>query len=138
MNNSIESICVDVSPHPLPQNKCVTLGVIYRPPTTDVRNFLENMSTILTNLKKIKRTVGLYIMGDFNLNFLNISEHIPTSDFVELMFSYSFFPLINKPTRLTEISATLIDNIFCKSIDKSKCFNGIIYTDVSDHSPYLR
>ena len=77
-------------------------------------------------------------MGDFNLNFLNISEHIPTSDFVELMFSYSFSPLINKPTRLTEISATLIDNIFCNSIDKSKCFNGIIYTDVSDHSPYLR
>ena len=90
-----------------------------------------NMSTILANLKDLNRTV--YIMGDFNLNLINISEHIPTSDFVELMFSYSFFPLISKPTRLTETSATFIDNIFCNSIDKSKCFNGIIYTDVSDH-----
>ena len=89
MNNSIESIFVDISPHPLTQNKCVTLGVIYRPPNTDVRNFLENMSTILANLKDINRTV--YIMEDFNLNLINISEHIPTSDFVELMFSYSFF-----------------------------------------------
>ena len=90
INNSIESICVDISPHPLTQNKCVTLGVIYRPPNTDVRNFLENMSTILANIKDINRSV--YIMGDFNFNLINISEHIPTSDFVELMFSYSFFP----------------------------------------------
>ena len=51
MNNYIESIFVDVSPHPLTQNKSVTLGVIYRPPNTDVRNFHENMSTILVNLK---------------------------------------------------------------------------------------
>ena len=118
MNNYAESIFVDVSPHPLTQNKCVTLGVLYRPPNTDVRNFLENMSTILANLKGINRTA--YIMGIFHLNLINISEHIPTSDFVELMFSYSFFPLINKPTRLTETSATLIDNIFCNSIDKAE------------------
>ena len=110
MINSIEAIFVDVSPRPLTQNKCVILGVIYRLPNTDVRNFLENMSTILANLKDINRTV--YIMGDFNLNLINISEHIPTSDFVELMFSYSPPPLINKPTRLTETSATRIDDIF--------------------------
>ena len=30
MNNSMESIFVDVSPYPLTQNKCATLGVIYR------------------------------------------------------------------------------------------------------------
>ena len=65
MNNYIESIFVDVSPHPLTRDKCVTLGVIYRLPNTDVRNFLENMSTILVNLKYINRTV--YIMGNFNL-----------------------------------------------------------------------
>ena len=61
------------------------------PPNTDVRYFIENMSTILANSKDINRTV--YIMGDFNLNLINISEHIPTSDSVELMFSYSFPPL---------------------------------------------
>ena len=38
-----------------------------------VRNFLENISTILANLKAINRTV--YIMGDFNLNLINISEN---------------------------------------------------------------
>ena len=92
--NEMESftltIFVDISPHPLPQNKCITLGVIYRLPNTDVRNFLENMSTILANLKDINRSV--YIMGDFNLNLINITEHIPTSDFVELMFSNFFSP----------------------------------------------
>ena len=90
MNNSIESIFCGYISSSNNSIKCVTLGVIYRPPNTDVRNFLEHMSTILANLKDINRTV--YIKGDFNLNLINISEHIPTSDFVELMFSYSFFP----------------------------------------------
>ena len=66
------------------------------------------------------------------MNLIDITEHIPTSDFVELIFSYSFF---NKPTRLTENSATLINTTFCNSIDKSKCFNGISYPGVFDNSP---
>ena len=48
------------------------------------------------------------------------------------MFSYSFYPLIDKPT---QAYATIIDNTLCNSIDKAKCFNGIIYSDVSDHFP---
>ena len=48
------------------------------------------------------------------------------------MFSSTFYPLITKPTRITNISATLIDNTFVNNLDEGhKC--GILYTDLSDH-----
>ena len=50
------------------------------------------------------------------------------------MLSGSFYPVINKPTRITEYSATIIDNIFCNFFnEKSLC--GILYNDISDHLP---
>ena len=51
-------------------------------------------------------------MGDFNINLFNYDSHTKTADFINLMFSYSYAPFINKPTRITEQSSTLIDNIF--------------------------
>ena len=56
------------------------------------------------------------------------------------MFTNSFIPLINKPTRVTNRSATLIDNIFRnnnnvsdKSINNNVSDKSILYTDISDH-----
>ena len=74
-------------------------------------------------------------MGDYNFNLLNSGNSKVTSDFTELLFSYSFVPLINKPTRVKETSATLIDNILCNDIQNKTMINGIMYTDISDHFP---
>ena len=52
------------------------------------------------------------------------------------MSSYSFIPLITRPTQITTTSATLIDNIFTN--DHSELVNslqGILVTDISDHYP---
>ena len=54
-------------------------------------------------------------MGDFNINLLNTDVHIPTVDFITVLFRYSFIPLINKPTRVNDKSATLLENIFCNN-----------------------
>ena len=74
-------------------------------------------------------------MGDYNLNLLNLRNHRQTSEFIESLFSYSFMPLINKPTRVGRNSATLIDNIFCNSLQEKNLFNGVFQTDISDHFP---
>ena len=50
------------------------------------------------------------------------------------MFSYGFINTINNPTRITDSSATLIDNIFINFIDCS-FFPVILYADMSDHLP---
>ena len=51
-------------------------------------------------------------MGDYNINLVNYDAHGATDEFTYMMYANSFVPLINRPTRITESSATLIDNIF--------------------------
>ena len=47
-----------------------------------------------------------------------------------------FVPLIDKPTRITAHSATLIDNIFTNNLS-DKALNCILVNDLSDHLPIL-
>ena len=52
--------------------------------------------------------------------------------------SYMYVPLINRPTRVSPYSATLIDNIFTNAIDlveSNNCNNGILFNDLKDHFP---
>ncbi|KAK2181449.1 hypothetical protein NP493_397g00017 [Ridgeia piscesae] len=57
-----------------------------------------------------------YIMGDFNINLTNYGSHTETQDYIDAMFQHSFIPLINKPTRITTTTATVIDNIYIAMI----------------------
>ena len=69
--------------------------------------------------------------------FLNCSYHELTSSFIDLVYSYGYIPLITRPTRLTEKTATLIDNILTNDLQLpgQNNLNGILLTDVSDHLP---
>ena len=49
-------------------------------------------------------------MGDFYINILNYDDK-NTANFLDTMFSYSYLPFINIPTRVTGHSKALIDNI---------------------------
>ena len=72
-------------------------------------------------------------MGDFNVN---VSKQIKGSkdiqEFTNLFLSNSFLPLIDKPTRITGKSATLIDNMYT-NFSTNTCHTGISCTDFSDH-----
>ena len=77
-----------------------------------------------------------YLLGDYNINILNYSSHVHTAQFVDMMSSSGFMPLITRPTRVTATSATLIDNIFTNNLmDISHSLQGLFITDVSDHFP---
>ena len=91
------------------------------------------MNKVLSVINQENKIV--YIMGDFNINLLNVDKHVPSSEFIEIMYSFSLYPLINKPTRVTDKSATLIDNIFCNNMVDTSMFNAIFYTDITDHFP---
>ena len=49
------------------------------------------------------------------------------------MFEKEAISLINRPTRVTTSSATLIDNIFTNCVFDTSLKNGIIKTSISDH-----
>ena len=56
---------------------------------------------------------------------------VMNQEFADWVYSYSLFPCITIPTRVTLKTASLTENIF--SI--IKMFTGIWYTDISDHFP---
>jgi Skp family chaperone for outer membrane proteins len=113
------------------RQKNVVVGCIYRPPNSDIVTFNDEMDVLLKQISHLNRNV--YLLGDFNINLLKTSTHQSTYEFINTMFSSSFIPLINRPTRVTANTATLIDNIFTNRHDLGKHINGIIPTDVSDH-----
>jgi len=130
-NECTESLFIEMQNSKKKTN--IIIGVVYRPPNTNVNDFIQAMTEILFVIKKENKQC--YIMGDTNINLLNVDNHVPTSDFLEMWYTYSFFPLITKPTRVTPNSATLIDNIFCNINPDRLSLSGIFCTDISDHFP---
>ena len=52
--------------------------------------------------------------------------------YLDNVFSHGFVPMITKPTRVTQSSATLIDHIYSNNIEYSSS-SGVIITDIADH-----
>ena len=106
------------------------IGIVYRPPNSDIEQFTETLNDILSQITH----VPCYIMGDYNLDLLKHECHQPTEHFLNTMYSNSMLPLIYKPTRETDSTATLIDNIFTNNYDiNDQLYQGIFLMDISDH-----
>ena len=74
----------------------------------------------------------LKIRGDFNLELLKINENYNDAcTFYKDMSTMTLVPSICKPTRLTNSTCTLIDNIFASNFHNF--YSGIITIDISDH-----
>ena len=94
------------------------------------------MKEILENVQSENEV--LYLVGDYNINLLNVDSHSLTADFNDTIYSYGLVPLITRPTRVIKTSSTLIDNIFTnKSIRYGESIYGILVSDISDHYPFF-
>ena len=127
-----ETVFIELPKDAVGSDKDLVIGIVYKPPNTDVDAFKDCLNVLLDSVKKQNKYS--FILGDYNINLLNADKHAPTSDFIDSLFSRHYIPLINKPTRVNEKSATLIDNIFTDKIDVES-FQGILYTEISDHFP---
>jgi len=66
-----------------------------------------------------------YILcGDFNINLMHYSKVKCVKDYVDMLHSLSCKLLIDKPTRITKHSTTLIDHIYTNEV-KSSIVSGI-------------
>ena len=63
---------------------------------------------------------------------MNYNELNQTSEFLDSLALNSFIPLILQPTRITNYSNTLIDNIFSNAIDPDIISSNLTAT-ISDH-----
>ena len=79
---------------------------------------LEENYDCLTMLVKCFQEIIL--MGDYNIDLLQVDISLTVNDFTEIMASHRFIPTIFNPTRITCDSAILIDNIFSNTDFKLK------------------
>ena len=91
------------------QQIIVTVSCLYRKPRSTIDSFYENVEKIFGNIHKNKT---LFLCGYFN----------------------GLYPIMNKPTRITRSTATLINNIFTNTTNKQTT-SGIIISDITVHFP---
>jgi hypothetical protein len=131
--NIIESVFIEIITH---KKKNIIIGVIYRPPNSKYDLFENEINKILSKIDKENKIC--YLMGHFNIDLLKSESCDYANRFFEQLLTSSYIPLILKPTRITQHTATLIDNIFTNDIEvTNSSSNGIIYSDISDHLPVV-
>ena len=120
------------------QSESLILGNIYRPPhkrVTQLDDFITEFNATLHECSKSKNVI---LTGDFNINLLNINSanSTHTNEFLNNVISNGFLPNITLPTRISDTTASLIDNFFCKLHQKNTS-SGILTHKLSDHQPYF-
>ena len=105
---------------------------IYRPPRCNPTDFLEQLEIVFNNLQTTQYE-EISFCGDHNLNLLDVETNNSVSQFLNQMASYSLLPVISRPTRITEQTSSLIDNIFIKHPTNFE--SGLIISTISDHLP---
>ena len=130
MNQTIECLFIEII-CPSPSNNIV-IGVIYRPPSGSMTDFIKAMSDILNKIHTNRKPC--YLLGDFNIDLNKYHTTPDTAEFFDLLYSYSFIPLIDKATRVSASTASIIDNIFTNQSTTTHK-SGVIEADISDHYP---
>ena len=116
---------------------CYLICSIYRPNSKHVavEEFTHTLNAILQNINTNNSKIVL--IGDFNINLLEHTTHMPTNSFLTTMQSINFIPHIARPTRFPDSidlgEPSLLDHIYTNF---SNHFNaGIIHYPISDHLP---
>ena len=91
----------------------IIVSCIYRCPgceagsNTDI--FSEHIVQLFVELT-MRKTV--FLCGDFKIDILKHKVNQGTKSFLDTMYSIGLYPLVGRPTRISNHSFSLIDNIF--------------------------
>ena len=111
----------------------IIVGCIYKHPTMKIDNFQFNhFIPLLQTLSKENKNIVL--LGDFNINLLNYGLVNSVNMFVDSFQSHFLIPSISLPTRITDSTSSLIDNILFTPT-KFKATSGNLLAGISDHLP---
>ena len=73
-----------------------------------------------------------YVCGDYNIDLLKVKTNKNYCEYFDEVISQGLIPKITLPTRISEQSSTLIDNIYTSNIDERES-SGILLNQISDH-----
>jgi len=103
--------------------------VAYRYFTNSHEYLIDTLNDSIMRLTKNK--IVFYLTGNFNINIAPDASNSSANTLKNMLLSNSVYPLLTIPTRVTDNSQTIIDNIFTN--DANALLPGILQTDVSDH-----
>jgi len=110
----------------------ITLGVVYRPPSGNADNFINEFHRLLSALPK----KNAFVTGDFNLN-LHSASNSHVRNFENCFITNGFAPAISVWThQQPHCSRTCIDNILSNSFDNITC-SYTINEPISHHLPLI-
>ena len=130
MDNIVESLFLEIY---IPGIRNIVVGIMYRPPNSNIKDFLTYLSDLIKS--PVFKNKDCFFLGDFNIDLLKLENDTAAHEFLQTFLSSSFLPLISKPTRVTDHSATLIDNMFCNTLPLINSY--IILSDMTDHYPIM-
>ena len=114
--------------------KKVALGCLYRPPKLPYGVFANLYDSLISIYAKYEHTI---LVGDFNCNMLDLNAY-STKLLVDSFFEpFSLKQLIDKPTRVTDTSRTLIDLILVNKPQNALFSSCCDAPGVSDHFFYI-
>ena len=79
----LESIFLEIT---LPRSQPIVVGCIYRPPNTNLVAFISSLNASLHSIRQEKKPC--YLAGDFNVDLLKAESHVPSTEFLELLYSH--------------------------------------------------
>jgi exonuclease III len=120
-----------------------TVVSLYRPPSkpgedvnTSFETFMNFFDDFLNYLENLNEPVC--ILGDFNINLLNLNDVASHSSTVNESLLYAgFLQVISRATRVRPPSFSLIDYVCLRDLLPNLTHSLIIDTDISDHYPVL-
>lgn len=124
-NKTIEIFILEVSQK---STRPFILISVYRPPQGKTGEFIDQIRFVLNN---IPAGSDLFLMGDFNINYLE--ESIPKRELKNLEKEFNLKQQVVAPTRYTKKSRTLIDHIYTNYTNVSD--SGVLDCHISDHLP---
>jgi calcineurin-like phosphoesterase family protein len=104
-------------------------------PNEQYQQFCEILTNVNNEIQKTNLTA--YLMGDFNVDVLKYKSCSYASSLIDLLFSLGFIQTVNRPTRCTDHSATLIDHIYTNNVHLTDISSYIFISHLSDHFPVI-
>ena len=109
------------------------LTCLYRPPKANMINsFYEKLDLLVQMKNHLFPKANFDLLGDFNLNCFDQNTR---EKLYESCMSNGLLPIITKPTRKTQNTETLIDNILTSDAQQVRTF--VLQTNISDHFSML-
>ena len=128
-----ENIFIEIINKPSKKRqKNILIGIIYRHPKVSFTSFQNKLCEVMLTLDPSNNSV--FLLGDYNIDLSKQNIEPKVRNYINEVYSSGCCSLINKPTRITSISSTILDHVYTNSSEKV-CASGILVLDVSDHLP---